>query len=190
MSLPSRLRVILCLMLPALLVFACTTAQAPEAPSPTVTPKPVPPTPAPTVAVAIAEITFDGQSCQYEGLEAIAEGQAIVILNNPTDHQFLHLHVSEFLEGKTWQDFVEYVDGRTIEFPAPPWPFRAIPPTSVDGDTGPSRLLQRYFREWEFSLDPGSYSIICAAHNVEFGTDHPRGIWLAAPLEVGPDSSE
>ena len=182
MSLSSRLRVILCLMLPALLVFACTLAKAPEAPSPTYTPEPVPPTPTPTVAGAFAEITFDGERCQYEGPESIVEGEMLIVLNNPTDHEFLHLHVFEFVLGRTWQDLVEYLDRPVV--PGPMMGTINLRPISVDGDTDLSTRLERYFRDWEYSLDPGSYGIICAAH---FPAD-VRGIWLAGPLEVRVDS--
>ena len=159
------------------------STQAPVAPSATPTREPVPPTPTPTVVAALAEITFDGQSCQYEGPEAIAEGQLVIVLNNPTRHEHLHLHVGKFGEGKTWEDLVEFMGGLTTERPPPPWLGLTLP-SSVDGDTDfSSRLQERYFREWGYSLDPGSYGIVCAAH----GGD-PRGIWLAGPLEVSAKS--
>ena len=193
-----RYLVVSLLALIATIVAACAAPTPTPIPTPTFTPVPTPtppPTPTPTPPptppsfqageVQAIEITFDGERCQYEGPEATVEGQVVMILNNPTDHQQLHLHVGEFfVEGRTWQDLVEYMEGLTIERPPPIW-IREIFPTSVDGDPGVRRFQERYFREWEHSLDPGSYGIVCAAH-----ADDPRGIWLAAPLEVRPASSE
>ncbi len=129
------------------------------------------------------EITFDGERCHYDGPEVSAEGQVIIILHNPTDHEHLHLHLFTFAEGYTWQDMVELQGGTTTPGPAPHWA-HAISPTSLDGEASTNLFKERYYQEWEFSLDPGSYGILCAAHA------DPRGIWLAAPLEVGTVSSE
>ena len=160
MNLLSKLRAISVFLLPGLLLAGCSTA----------------------AEVGDIEITFDGERCQYEGPESIVEGEILIVLNNPTDHQYLHLHVFTWREGKTWQDYVEYVDGRTIELPPPVWILPRLP-TSVDGDTDRSTRLQtQYFREWEYSLDPGSFGIVCAAHR------DVRGIWSAGPLEVRADS--
>ncbi len=160
MNLSSRLRVILFFLLPGLLLFGCS----------------------PAAEVQDIEITFDGERCQYEGPEAIVEGQVVMILNDSTDHENLHLHVGPFAEGKTWQDLVAFYDGLAIDlppdFPPPIW-VGDLNPTSVDGD--PSLMGQRrYFREWEYSLEAGSYGIMCAAHR------GVKGAWLAAPLEVTP----
>ena len=129
------------------------------------------------------EITFDGERCRYEGPEATVEGKVVMTLDNPTDHQYVHLHVFTFREGYTWQDHVEYLDGQTIERNSPPFT-KSISPTFLDGDSSNNLFRERYYREWEYSLEPGSYGIICAAHR------DVRGIWQAAPLEVGPVSSE
>ena len=162
MNLSSRLWVILCLLLPGLLLFGCS----------------------PAAGVQDIEITFDGERCQYEGPEAIVEGEVVMILNDPTDHEYLHLHVGPFAEGNTWQDLVEFyeelgqIDGRTPDVGPPQW-VGDIDPMSVDGDSS-RRHQMRYFREWEYSLDLGSYGIMCAAHR------GVKGVWLAAPLEVRP----
>ena len=162
MNLSSRLRVILFFLLPGLLLLGCS----------------------PAAGVQDIEITFDGERCQYEGPEEIVKGEVVMILNDPTDHENLHLHVGPFAEGKTWQELVEFyeelgqIDGRTPDVGPPQW-WGDLNPTSVGGD--PSLVAQRrYFREWEYSLDPGSYGIMCAAHR------GVKGVWLAAPLEVTP----
>ena len=163
MNLSSRLWVILFLLLPALLLFGCSL---------------------PT-RVQDIEITFDGESCQYDGPESIIEGEILIVLNNLTDHEFLHLHVFEFVLGKTWQDFVEHLDGPT-SVPGPMSGTISLRPISIDGDFEfGTRRQERYNRNWKYIIEPGSFGIVCAAH-----LDVPRGVWLAAPLEVGPVSSE
>ena len=159
MNLSSRLRVILCFLISGLLLFGCS----------------------PAAGVQDIEITFDGERCQYEGPEAIVEGQVVMILNDPTDHENLHLHVATFAEGKTWQDLVKFYEelGQIDTDVGPPQWVGDIEPTSVDGDPS-KRFQKRYFREWEFSLEAGSYGIMCAAHR------GVKGDWLAAPLEVRP----
>jgi len=163
MNLSPRLRVILFFSLPGLLLFGCS----------------------PAAGVQDIEITFDGERCQYEGPEVIVEGQVVVVLNNPTDHEFLHIHLGEFVQGKTWQDLVEYQGGSTLNLGSPLWMYLALP-ESVDGDdSGAARGGDRYFREWEFSLDPGNYGIVCAADD-----GNPTGVWLAGPIEVSQVASE
>ena len=84
------------------------------------------------------------------------------------------------------QDATEYLGGLYTpnhSLPPPPWSSLRIP-TSVDGDPN-LRFQERYFREWEFSLGPGSYWMVCAAHRGD-----PTGIWHAALLELRPASSE
>ena len=164
MSLSSRIRVSLCYALPGLLVAGCSLA----------------------TEVRNPEVTFDGERCQYEGPEAIVEGQVVIVLNNPTDHQYIHVHVvKNIVEGKTWQDHVEYIGGlyTPLDLGPAPWA-RNITPTSLDGDPS-MRYERRYFREWEFPLEPGRHVIYCVAHRGD-----PKGDWLGALFEVIPASSE
>ena len=163
MSMLSRIRVVLGVALPSLLMAGCS----------------------PSAGVQGIELTFDGEGCQYEGPEAFVEGQVVVVLNNPTDHEFLHIHLGEFVQGKTWQDLVEYQGGRTLNLGSPLWMYGALP-ESVDGDdSGSARGQEKYAREWDFSLDPGNYGILCAAHD-----GNPTGVWLAGPIEVSQVASE
>lgn len=126
------------------------------------------------------QITFDGESCRYDGPESTVAGPVVITLNNPTDHQYLHLHLFTFIGDKGWQDLVELMGGDKAERPPPPWITNVVP-TEVGGDPSESVYQERFFREWEYSLDPRQYGIVCAAH------EGLRGIWLAAPLEVRPE---
>ena len=130
-------------------------------------------------------LTIDGEGCKYAGPEEVREGKVIIVLDNPTGDQFVHMHVSKLDEGKTWQDYVELIGGLDDVTPAPaPW-VRPINPTSVDGETGSVTLQTRYFREWEFSLTSGLHTINCSRH-AGVVDDVPNDFWPAAPLEVRP----
>ena len=161
MNLSSRLGIVCIFLLAVLLVVGCSSRDE----------------------VQDLGLSFDGERCQYEGPEVIREGKVVIVFNNPTNDRFVHLHFTKLDEGKTWQDMVEYI-GEGDKISLPPWA-RLISPTSVDGDTSSKRHEPRYFREWEFSLEPGLHAIVCARH-VGVVEDVPNGIWPAAPIEVRP----
>ena len=162
MNLSLRLRIICPFLLALLLLVGCS----------------------PTREIQDLVFTFHGESCQYEGPEVIREGTVVIEFDNPTNDEFVHLHLTKLDEGKTWQDFVQYIGGVDASAPLAPWE-KLIAPTSVDGDTGSVRHQARYFREWEFSLTSGLHTIVCARH-AGVVEDVPNGIWPGAPIEVRP----
>ena len=52
-------------------------------------------------------ITFDGESCQYDGPEIILEGEIVIVLNNLTE-DVVFFEVQKLDEGKTWLDMLDY----------------------------------------------------------------------------------
>ena len=117
-------------------------------------------------------VTYDGETCQYEGPESIVQGEVTVVLNNLTDSRYVHLHVVKLDEGKTRQDLVEYI-GEAIEVSPAPWVSEIYGVGTTEGD--------RKVRE--FLLEPGIHFIVCGEHRT-----FPYRI--AAPLEVKPVSSD
>ena len=163
-----------------------TTLSACGAPAPSPIPVPTPPpTPASLRAgeVLPIEVTFDGDRCVYEGPGEIAEGHVFIILNNPTNHQDIHLHIHKIEEGKTLQDAIAYLGGpytRNEYLPAPHWVGDQLPPAAVFTVSQGGRIDERVYK-----LDPGNYWIVCAANRGD-----PSGFWHAAFFEVRPDSAE
>ncbi len=120
-------------------------------------------------------VTFDGESCQYKGPEVIREGKAVIVLNNLTSDRFVHIHVAKLDEGKTWQDFVDYV--------------AELAPSSVRRPAWISQLRTDSVEDnpdaMEYSLGPGMHVIYCMRHDKQVN-DIPNGVWPAAPLDVRP----
>ncbi len=118
-------------------------------------------------------VTFDGKTCQYQGPEVIRGDKAVIVLNNPTNDRFVHMHVDKLDEGKTWQDYVDYV-GPGTSLDAPPW-ISEERAGSVEGNPDAQ----------EISLRPGMHVIVCARH-AGVVNDIPNGVWLSAPFDVRP----
>ena len=133
---------------------------------------------APTTEVPVAEITFDGQSCQYEGPEVVREGKLVIVVNDLTDDPAFHMHFFRFHEGKTWQDLLDYiqivVEAGTSSPPPPPWT------TSM----GIGALVEDNPNARSFTLRPGLYGSVCARHN-----GVPEVLWTGAPFEVSASPS-
>ena len=144
----------------------------PATPASTDTPKPAPFTPTPEVPVV--DLTFDGQSCQYEGPEVVHEGKLVIVVNDLTDDPAFHMHVFKIDEGKTWQDMLDYIGE----------PGTYVPPVPWASSVGIGALVEDNPNARRFTLTPGMHGIVCALHN-----GGPEGIWPAAPFEVSASSS-
>ena len=117
-------------------------------------------------------VTYDGETCQYEGPESIVQGEVTMVLNNLTDSRYVHLHLGRLDEGKTRQDLVEYVGDAISTSPAPWW-------SEIYGVS----FTKRDRKVKEYLVEPGNYAIACAEHRTFL-------IRIAEPLEVRPDSSD
>lgn len=112
-------------------------------------------------------LTFGYAECVYEGPSVVSAGPAnLTFVNNSGATGAVN--VIELLDGKTWEDIVEYAGEQPSSKHAPSWtrdvrPWRPIP----SGDT----LL------WEEELTPGTYAMVCA--NIS-----PLAVWLGSSLEV------
>jgi hypothetical protein len=79
--------------------------------APTATPTPVPPTatPVPTLPFEITfEVTFNGNECTVSGPAEVSKGYIYVAIDNKSD-QYASPWVDHFLDGKTYQDFLDEI---------------------------------------------------------------------------------
>lgn len=87
--------VVVIVLLGAYILFGCAAKE--DAQMPEVEPE----------AVERVEITFDGESCSYDGPKVIFEDEVVVAINNVTEAKAV-LEVNLLPEEKTWQDVLDY----------------------------------------------------------------------------------
>jgi hypothetical protein len=119
-------------------------------------------------------LTFDGETCQYEGPDVIPEGEVIIILNNRSEYE-LSLWAARLDEGRKWQDMLDYIGtpGSSVELPS--WAEWRVIAAKVPDNPNAS----------VYTLDEGLYAINCCTCGEVIG---PRGVWPGAPLEVKEDN--
>jgi len=108
----------------------------------------------PVVPVEVTEdlvLTFDGESCQYDGPELILEGEIVIGLNNLTEDG-LFFEVQKLDEGKTWQDMLDYFGEPGSKAPGGP------PTWALIIDIQP---VVTNFAAMKITLVPATYGVIC-----------------------------
>jgi hypothetical protein len=115
-------------------------------------------------------LTFDGNTCQYDGPTVVDEGQVNIVLKNKSDYE-LSLWATRLDEGKTWQDILSYIGTPGTPHEPPAWSDWTLSGTgSVPGNPD----AQGYI------LKAGLYAINCCTCNEP---EH-KGVWPGAALEV------
>ena len=151
-----------------MIISACTTLQ--PAPTPTSIPPTVPPPPTSCEVVEgiCLELTFDGESCTYEGPTNLKPGPVTLIFHNESDG-WAETNLMRFLEDKTLQDVLDYFDfgEKPSQQHAPSWSF-SYPGVYVHIEAGESHF-------WEGALDSGIHSLVCVGNGV---WPEPIGVWL------------
>ena len=115
-------------------------------------------------------LTFDGETCQYDGPNVISPGKVTIILKNTSDYD-LSLWAARMEEGKTWQDMLDYIGtpGASVELPS--WAeWRVL-----------AAKIPEHPNATVYTLDKGLYAINCCTCEEIKG---PRGVWPGAALEV------
>jgi len=115
-------------------------------------------------------LTFDGETCQYDGPSAIPEGEVTIVLNNQSEYE-MSLWAARLDEGKTWQDILDYIGqpGSSVELPS--WAeWRVLASKAPDN---PDATV--------YTLEKGLYAVNCCTCGEIAG---PRGVWPGAALEV------
>lgn len=123
-----------------------------------------------TIAPVVVDeltVTFEPESCIYEGPPAIAAGEFTLTFDNATDSN-VGIRLYRLEEGKTWADFLDhYSEGKTTTS-FPPWA-SVVSHRPVISDP----------RQMIFDLEPGLYAMDCA--------EFLEGTWAnysGAPLVV------
>ena len=142
MNLSRRLRVGVCSLLLGLLLVGCAQTEVPQNP----------------------EISFDGESCDYQGPELVSEGELAFVFSNLSDTPSAHLHVNLLIDGATWQDMLDLAAEGPIK--SPPRGIREMYAVSVSREDD----LEVY------ALKPGTYAVFCVIHGVN--------AWPATAIEV------
>jgi hypothetical protein len=119
-------------------------------------------------------VTFDGESCQYSGPEVIEEGQVVIEWKNLTDNPNVYIYPVRLLDGKTWEDILDYYGEAGVFKFKPEW---AVFVAARSVPDNPNALA--------FKFPPGQYGIICA-HVIPEGEQ----TFPSAPFEVKPASSD
>lgn len=116
-------------------------------------------------------LTFDGETCHYEGPEVVTEGDVTITLLNETDFE-ASLWMVKLDEGKTWQELLDYIGppGTSVE-----------PPAWSSGNFIASKLPDKP-NATLYTLNEGLYGICCCTCNEL--SEQNRGVWPGALLEV------
>jgi hypothetical protein len=114
----------------------------------------------------VLSITFDGESCTYEGPTTLKAGPVTLLFHNESEG-LADLALARITKGKTIQDMEDYVGEEPSTKPAPDWT-QWITLEKVD----PGESLTQ-----EEVLDPGIYTMGC-------GRVEPYGGWFGTGLTV------
>jgi hypothetical protein len=118
--------------------------------------------------VRTLNLTFDGESCTYEGPTELAAGPVELFFHNQSD-KAAAVNFLMHLEGKTIQDVIDYIGEEPSNQHAPSWTQELGTWTGVNaGDT----------HYWEGELEPGIYHMVCAQA-------YPLAVWFGTGLTVG-----
>jgi hypothetical protein len=149
---------------------AAPTAAVPTAPTSTVSVPTSTDTAIPTTELREVVLTFDGETCHYEGPAVITEGDVTITLNNKSVYK-ASLWIRRLDDGKTWQDMLEYIGLPGSNVHPPSWSsgsfFIAPMPDNPDA--------------WVYTFKEGLYALCCCTC---FEPSGPRGVWPGTSLEV------
>jgi hypothetical protein len=115
-------------------------------------------------------LTFDGESCTYQGPTELRAGPVTLVFRNESDV----VAASKLLRlwgDKTSQDLIEYYGEGPFTHSAPPWSATVLPgirePIGVGGS-----------HRWEGTLEPGIHGWVCGGFMPDFTG------WLGAAFTV------
>ena len=117
-----------------------------------------------------AVLTFDGQTCTYEGPEVISAGDMTITLNNKSEYE-ADIWIVKLDEGRTWQEMLDFIGVPGSNVHPPDWSDATIIKGDVPGNPDAKK----------FQLNKGLYVINCCTCNEILG---PKGVWPGVPLEV------
>ncbi|MGD8753746.1 MAG: hypothetical protein PVG14_20115 [Anaerolineales bacterium] len=114
------------------------------------------------------ELTFDGESCTYEGPTEFKTVPVTLLFFNESD-RIAATNMIRLLEDKTLQDVVDYNGDEPSTKHRPSWSVE-IPGVWKEIKSGDSHI-------WNGVLEPGTHAIVCARIM-------PFGVWLGSGFRV------
>jgi hypothetical protein len=150
-----------------LLLTACAISKSVPA-STTVPPTESSNAPTPTLMddpILFGEVTFDGNECTVAGPLEVPRGYYYFILNDMSDKN-LQLWVNQILEGKTFEDLLDWQPEPGEYVPPPKWIEHPSTTYSVDAGTMVHVLDQ-----------VGVYTTLVGGYN-------PSSLWFCEPFRV------
>jgi hypothetical protein len=145
-------------------VVGCATPKA----QPTTIPPTDAPKSTPTAEIPHLELTFDGESCIYEGPTEINPGVATFsFINNSEGVAAANMIILD--EGKTIQDVIDHNGPEPSQKHAPVW--------SSDVPYIWEEINPGEIHTWEGRLWPGLHALVCA--RIE-----PLGVWFGTGITV------
>ncbi len=154
-----------------LLASACASTQSAQTPTSTPLLEP-----SDDVVMEAGEIIFDGEGCTYKGSPEVPPGIYSFVVKDLSDLD-VDFALERYTDGKTWQDYLDYVGEGDKYVPEPDWV--DIPPSQgsaklrPDGGEAHTYILRR----------EGIYGLVS-------WTWHPFRIWPCGPIQVIKSSSE
>ena len=116
----------------------------------------------------LLDLTFDGESCTFDGPTELTQGPIVLTFHNESDVDAA-VNFLELLEGKTIEDVIEYNGPEPTQRHHPSW----------SRELGSwSRVSAGSSHEWEAYLEPASYFMVCAQ------LAPPISVWLGTGLTV------
>ena len=165
-TLPLRTILVL-LVVFGLFVTACTGSDNDGDASGTSTPALVVTTTVPRTTVEVLRLTFDGQSCIYEGPTEITPGPVVfaqTVSRRPDSP------LAPNTQGATFQDMIDYISPEPSTVYQPAW-------THALGTR--SRIPSGESRTWERDLESGQYIMVCLRQST------PLLVWFGTGITVG-----
>lgn len=112
------------------------------------------------------QLTFDGESCTYEGPTTLKAGLVTLLFLNESDG-WAGTNLVMPLGDKTLQDLIDLFGEEPSQQHAPSWSF-SIPGVWKEINAGESHF-------WEGALEPGSYILVCAK---TVAWPEPINVWI------------
>ena len=133
-------------------------------------------TPTPTLPTPVIVVTSDGNGCTVSGPTELPIGEHLIALKFPATQPHT-LYVGRFLDGKTYQDLLDYQGGPGKYPSQPSWvvhPFKMM----VGQPASDERVYSIRLNE------EGEHVILVTRVTPQ------RSLWICAPLKVTQASSE
>lgn len=120
----------------------------------------------------ILRLTFDGESCTYDGPTDLKPGLVTLIFLNESD-DWAATNMIRLLGDKTLEDLISYNGEEPSQHHAPSW--------SVDIPGVWREIRSGESHTWEGVLEPGIHALVCAR---TLPWPEPLGVWLGTGLTV------